>query len=620
VQASKTLRSRTLSIIVFALSFLICYRGLNLYAPLTEGWWHIYVRWLNEGRIPYRDFEFLLPPGYLYGFRFATMLFGERVEALRFVGGAQVSLIGLLLHLLLKRVCGEYTSAVIALFTVIYIRSGPVFVSYDYHYLSMVLFLAVVLGVSLVEDAENHKEASKKELIAIGVIAGFALSVKQSQGIWTVATLVCALLVYNSGNWQKLIRKLSLTALGITAFWIPVIVWFRLKGVAPLDLLHQLSLPDRPKGPVGEMFFGWIRDVLSYEQQKFGFRRAMASLSRLVQFVVWFPLLAIVLRISRNRTLSSVDSPRAVSVLILSTFAIGWWWSNGSNRPLSDQLIAIWNRFLEIAPVGSLILALLMYLIIRFTERSKRSCPNEQTLLFATIAVVWACGMSAGITEIGAYLPVAVSMALFVRFTNRHPLAIALVAVLLVSALVGSWQYRVTEGFYSWWGYKTPRPQEASVSFEAGLMRGLHTSPEIKREYTKIQDFLASSLTCEGEVLVFPHLASILIDANSLPTGRLGTYWYDFASNTAVREEALRITKSQTKAIVILELSPVVLELHEAMFNEGKELAHRELIELLRTQTREMNHVVSLQVDSGSVLNAWFSDCVITANGRKRDN
>ena len=34
----------------------------NKYLPLTEGWWHVYARWISEGRIPYRDFELLTPP------------------------------------------------------------------------------------------------------------------------------------------------------------------------------------------------------------------------------------------------------------------------------------------------------------------------------------------------------------------------------------------------------------------------------------------------------------------------------------------------------------------------------------------------------------------------------
>jgi len=584
-----------------------------MYAPLTEGWWHVYVHWLNEGRIPYRDFEFLLPPGYLYVLRFTILVFGEQVETLRLVGGTQVGLIGLLIHLLLKRTCGEYASAVIALITVTYIRSGPVFVSYDYHYLSMLLFLIVVWGVSLLETTKRQERILSKEWSGIGVATGIALSVKQSQGIWTLVTLVIVLVTFNLRDPRKLIYKLVWIVLGIAAIWIPILVWFQLKGVATSELLRQLSLPDRPKGSVREMFFGWIRDVLSYEQRPFGVRRAFASLSQLVQFVAWFPILATVLMWFRKRSAVLGESSSKVSLFALTTFLCGWWWSNGSNRPFHDLLLTIWSRFLQIAPIGSSLLVLILYLILRIARPPNERLHPELALVISTVAVVWACGMSAGITEIGAYLPVAVSLAFFVRLANRHSLSIALVTVLLIAALTGSWQYRMTHGFYSWWGYKTPAPLEATEEFEVGLMRGLRTAPQIKREYSRILEFLRGSPACDGEVIVFPHLASILVDSDLTPGGRLGTYWYDFASESAVRDEVSRIGKSAIKAVVILELSTSVLQMHEEMFNEGQYLAHRELLELLRRKSQELNQVVSTRVDSESVLNAWFSDCVVTS-------
>lgn len=616
---TKPLKSRVLPVTVFLLSFLVAQRGSNLYAPLTEGWWHVYVRWLAEGRTPYRDFEFLLPPGYLFVIRLVIWVVGDRVEVLRFFGGAQIGLIGLLLHVTLKRISGGYTSAVIALVTVIYIRSGPVFVSYDYHYVSMVLFLTVVWGILELEKADTGRRYSNKAWIGIGLVSGFSLSIKQSQGFWTFATVVTALLVFNWNHPKLFIRKFSWVALGITASWTPILIWFQLQGVTSVELLRQLSLPDRPKGPMREMFFGWIHDVLLYDQQPFGARRAIASLSRLVQFVMWLPFLSMILmRFEKHPRLMERDSVR-VSLLTLATFIAGLWLSNGNNRPFSDALLTIWNQFLQIAPIGSLILVLLLFSLCQLSINSRNNFKGDLFLVISAIAIVWACGMSAGITEIGAYYPVAVSLAFFVRLANRNRVAVSLVVVLFFAAVSGSWQYRMNQGFYAWWGYKTPTPQEASEVFDSGILKGLHTSPEIKREYSRIQEYLAKSSTCDGEVIVFPHLAAVLVDANLTPSGRLGTLWYDFSSQGSVKSETSRIAASSVRAIVILELSESVLQLHETMFNENREMAHRKLLEVLIGKTHSMNHVISIRIDSSSVLNAWFSDCAVLADSKSHN-
>ena len=50
------------ALLLFVLVFGISLSVVNISAPLTEGWWHVYARWIDQGRIPYKDFELLVPP------------------------------------------------------------------------------------------------------------------------------------------------------------------------------------------------------------------------------------------------------------------------------------------------------------------------------------------------------------------------------------------------------------------------------------------------------------------------------------------------------------------------------------------------------------------------------
>ena len=104
------MKSRLATAIVFFGSLLIVIRGTRNYAPLTEGWWHVYVNWINQGKIPYRDFELLVPPGYPYLLRLTTLLVGEGFLALRVVGAIQFAVIGVCVYLLIRRFAPNFIS------------------------------------------------------------------------------------------------------------------------------------------------------------------------------------------------------------------------------------------------------------------------------------------------------------------------------------------------------------------------------------------------------------------------------------------------------------------------------------------------------------------------------
>ena len=68
----------------------------------TDSWWHVYLIWMNQGRVPYRDFELLIPPGYLYLLKLITVFSGMGLYELRIVGLLLMGGIGLLVFELIR--------------------------------------------------------------------------------------------------------------------------------------------------------------------------------------------------------------------------------------------------------------------------------------------------------------------------------------------------------------------------------------------------------------------------------------------------------------------------------------------------------------------------------------
>ena len=63
-----------------------CYAGIlfNQIAPYAEGWSTYYAQCINSGNLPYKDFDYLFPPLYIYLIAFITKLFGYKLIVLRF--------------------------------------------------------------------------------------------------------------------------------------------------------------------------------------------------------------------------------------------------------------------------------------------------------------------------------------------------------------------------------------------------------------------------------------------------------------------------------------------------------------------------------------------------------
>ena len=132
-----------LALLLFGLVFGISLSVVNISAPLTEGWWHVYVRWIDQGKIAYNDFELLVPPGYPYLMWVLTHIVGEQFLHLRILGCLLESVIAVQLFYIFKGLIGKFMALVLAFFGTIYLYSGTASITYDYHYFAVFFFLII---------------------------------------------------------------------------------------------------------------------------------------------------------------------------------------------------------------------------------------------------------------------------------------------------------------------------------------------------------------------------------------------------------------------------------------------------------------------------------------------
>ena len=78
--------------------------------PFAEGWYTYYAKCINEGQLPYRDFEYLYSPIYINFLSLFVRIFGYDIIALRRLGIVFFALIALGLYLCVTTIVGRKRS------------------------------------------------------------------------------------------------------------------------------------------------------------------------------------------------------------------------------------------------------------------------------------------------------------------------------------------------------------------------------------------------------------------------------------------------------------------------------------------------------------------------------
>ena len=588
--------SRTAAFMLSAGGSIQVWKG---YAPFTEGWWHVYVLWLRQGRIPYKDFELLVPPGYPYILDLVSRVVGFNFLSLRAFGLALMGLIGVLIYELIRPFCGRCGGALISTTASVYLQSGTAFISYDYVYFALAFVLGsfVLLQKALSSDSYKLLTPTLKIFLS-GVLMGCALSIKQTQGIAGISFGLFAVgLAYFLSDQRGSIRKHCLTfssgVILVITFWM---CWALIKGVNIGVMMSQIFPRNGTKGSTLEILFGTERDV--FLSPNFGIFLLVRQMLPYI-FFIWvlrkfsFPTILNPNWKTFDKSLSRIIFVGFGSLMVLVM----------TTRPERYPLIMILannvrRRFDPSLTVGPRLvcICLLIFVLVKRPSWYVSGIP----LLAAAFATWWACGMSAGITEIGAAIPLATALVFALYFARQHLLAKLTVAI-LCCALIATWTQAKLDQPYSWWGYTVAR--DTLMVSDTKMTSGLSIATSQLNALHGIVGAIESVSKCMGEVVVYPHMPIFQLESDSLPTGRLGNYWYDFSSKEGIRDEKSRLESVNVKALVIVDLPKSVIKLHEWLFNAELPLPQRDLLNYLERYAIE-NLTLARQDDLGSGIKA----------------
>ena len=546
------------------------------FITFTEGWWHVYEKWLDLGFIPYRDFELLTPPLYIYVLHLLDLFINLSFYNLRIIGFFLMFSISILLFLMFRQIVGEFSAALISLISVFYLQTGVAFIPYDYVYFALAFLLAAVVSLAKFIKSQNNRF-----LILAGIFIGLSFLVKQSFATtFSFLLLISLIFGFKRQDLFNLSRYLYILV-GFLSALLPFVIFFVLNG-AVIDFLDQAFFSAvKTKGSFFSVLTQWLLGYFSSPVSLFEY--AFNNLH-------WF-LLILFLKKSSSIYLkpNSQVYHSLVSMFVIFLFTLFL------KLQYDFNLIDIYNLILNNVYVLPFFLNLYTFILSVRIRKYYKFFP----ISICSLGIIWGTGMSAGLTEIAMFFALGSTLVILSEYWQNKVLSIFILIIIFLTLFLNV-PVTKTSNPFAWWGYSSPPINNSQIMSQSGLTKNLKADSEQINTLMNIESEIAKGILCRPTSVVFPHMPLFQLDTNSLPNSELAVSWFDFSTPKTLNAELKRIRSDLPGSIVIIDVPAFVWEGHSRLFNDGKVMPQKIFLDELKKITLSMNYSKSNIFDLGN--------------------
>ncbi|HWQ89299.1 MAG TPA: hypothetical protein VN374_04940, partial [Desulfitobacteriaceae bacterium] len=578
---------------IMVIIVLVIYQALYAlsFFPITEGWFSEYGILIRSGKVPYRDFPFLMTPLYPALVAVVQIIFGEGFLPLRIIGVVVTTGIGLCLWMILCEFFNPWPSAFGAVVANIYYQSGVAYIGYDF---TQVVTLFLLLGAyCMILDIGATVSIRSRSLMNPAFFAGLFLSaavmIKQSNG--GVAALVLSIFytfitvrVHDKKQWTVRLLHFLLGLFSVTGIGIFIIA---LNGALG-EFFQQVVLDAiRAKGGTSKIFTAWISGI-------------MTSPSLIAQAHELFVDVAVIMAITgppyilfqimRHRIKGPINIKASVGVFGILTSIAGLLMVAALvfqlryrglifSIEIRDQGALVYNNVILMSLVVYLVGTIITtgYLMFRVSAGA-----GKMLMLFSFgLALMVANGTSAGLSEISSFvgLGVAISFLMTLSAPFIIPSIVPIgISLLLLSFLVEK-KYEMP---YAWWSITTQDVRKPLMRIENHKILGdICMEKEKFDNLESIVSIIREKTAPEDRLYVFPHMPVFNMMSSRLPYENIVVSWFDFMSERAGEKLLENLGRNPPKALVIARLKEDVYLAHERLFNNNKPCVQRKVIKVI---------------------------------------
>lgn len=546
------------------------------FITFTEGWWHVYEKWLDLGFIPYRDFELLTPPLYIYVLHLLDLFINLSFYNLRIIGFFLMFSISILLFLMFRQIVGEFSAALISLISVFYLQTGVAFIPYDYVYFALAFLLAAVVSLAKFIKSQNNRF-----LILAGIFIGLSFLVKQSFATtFSFLLLISLIFGFKRQDLFNLSRYLYILV-GFLSALLPFVIFFVLNG-AVIDFLDQAFFSAvKTKGSFFSVLTQWLLGYFSSPVSLFEY--AFNNLH-------WFLLILFL-----KKSSSIYLKPNSQVYYALFSIFVIFLFISFLKFQYDFDLIDFYNLILNNVYVFPFFLNIYTFILSVRIRKYYKFFP----ISICSLGIIWGTGMSAGLTEIAMFFALGSTLVILSEYWQNKVLSISILIIIFLSLFLNV-PVTKTSNPFAWWGYSSPPINNSQIMSESGLTKNLKANSEQINTLMNIESEIAKGILCRPTSVVFPHMPLFQLDTNSLPNSELAVSWFDFSTPETLNAEIKRIRSDLPGSIVIIDVPAFVWEGHSRLFNGDKVMPQKIFLDELKKITLSMNYSKSNIFDLGN--------------------
>jgi hypothetical protein len=589
-----------LSIVICLIVFIGLGWRQSLYAPLTEGWWHVYSRWLSEGLIPYKDFNLIVPPGMPYINWVVTSLVGENFLILRYLGVFLAAVIAILLYSMLLKVVDKSYALVLTLAGVTLFYSTEVVVMFDYNYCAIIfLILGAFFWQKTLESDFSAKSRNQYASLS-GISLGLSFLVKFNFVFYFILFLLLSQVIKvlkKSGvrKYRESIQDMFILGLGFFAPICFVLIYFAMNGA--LEPLYRSLFLEAPaaKGGYPATFINWI----GYLRNSFSFRLEFATFVFFILSLVGADRVLFPYLYEFSKRISTKLGPKfyffsisAWPSVLFATFLTSMFTIYQASMNGQIGFVALLTKQLAYLALPHSFVIPVIFSIFGFIWSVSKSGGEEwQPLFMLSLSLIWATGSSGGLNWYATGFASAFMIAWLTRLVGFHQEWKAILTLYLL-AIFTSLSVAWAQTPYSWWGYRTAPTFDTTITSSEGLTAGLKFDRGTYFIFNRIKEQMATAKSCEGGAVVFPNMPIFQLDNDLQPAGRNAVYWFDFTSKRSVMQDLTAFRENPPSAIVLLKVPQDVWDGHSNAFNAGNQFyAQKQLYSYLKRFENDSTYV-----------------------------
>ena len=554
----------------------------NQTLPFAEGWYTYYAQCINQGLTPYKDFEYLYSPIYIYMIAFITKLFGYDLIILRRLGiiffcGISISLYLVISILFDKK--KNWIAFISAVTSAFYLQSEVVQVFYDYvRLMDIFAILSVYFLLRTVKKISESKK-EKFDLIFCGIFCSLFINIKQNMGLIFSAyafVLLLYIYIYYKVSVKKIVKNFLLFFAPIIVSTIILYSMLFFSGALHNYLASTGTGAISAKGGMIAILFGWITNNWG----------SFTSVFKQALLIIAIMFLLIYISKKTNSINLSTNIEEWIGILFFFVtfaliFAITFDQSFAlkvfNNRSLSPYLV-----FLIVFPFFVVLGIIGIYDMVVQKEYLKK-----YLLFFVLVgsyfAISFGCGNSGGLAEGQASLGIAFIVAFFLYFLSYRLEKILRIAFMFVCvSLVIQCADKKMIYTYNWWGMDESTYWDSRAISDISLLNGIGMSVETKDVYEQIYKIIEDNTSADDPIFCFPQIPIFYSLCNRNDPGTTTkVQWFDVATDESVESDISVIESNPPAAIIIYNTSEYAYNAHESSFRKGQVSGTRKMREFL---------------------------------------